>query len=375
MFSIFSFFTAVIWLNLALLVVAVFSRQTAFLVKHSTALLLWLVGLGVVRALLPLDFKFSYIIQSWRVMPALMSWLKAPVLQTMPTVTVGTLLVGVWILGAAIVLAGTGIRLWREYKARRRYRFTENQQIQDVFARLRLKRATLSISPDVVTPMMTGVFRAHIFLPDITLTDEQWMHVLQHEYQHYVSRDIFVKLFYLLLRAAFWWNPVIHWFDGKLNHLLELRCDEQLTRRMQEEEKEQYLYSLLTVANQLHGKASYAVTTMAFVGAKTGFELKQRFQLVLSEKKANVFVRCAGVALLVVLFIASFLVVVQPAGLPRGNRMETGYDVTPENAYITINQNNEINLYADKDWVATLTEAHLQQEPFCALLIYKEDEN
>lgn len=373
MFSI--FFTAVIWLNLALLVVAVFSRQTAFLVKHSTALLLWLVGLGVVRALLPLDFKFSYIIQSWRVMPALMSWLKAPVLQTMPIVTVGTLLVGVWILGAAIVLAGTGIRLWREYKARRRYRFTENQQIQDVFARLRLKRATLSISPDVVTPMMTGVFRAHIFLPDITLTDEQWMHVLQHEYQHYVSRDIFVKLFYLLLRAAFWWNPVIHWFDGKLNHLLELRCDEQLTRRMQEEEKEQYLYSLLTVANHLHGKASYAVTTMAFVGAKTGFELKQRFQLVLSEKKTSRRARIAGMALLILLFVGSFLVVVQPAGFPQGSRVETGYFVTPENAYIMITGEDEIKLYADGDWVATMNERQFRQEPFCSLPVHKEDKS
>ena len=57
--------------------------------------------------------------------------------------------------------------------------------------------------------------------------------------------DARIKLFFLLLRDLFWWNPLSHLFLRELDALLELRCDAALTQDMDEDEILSYLAAIL----------------------------------------------------------------------------------------------------------------------------------
>ena len=78
----------------------------------------------------------------------------------------------------------------------------------------------------------------------------QFRIVLRHERQHIVSGDSWVKLFYMVLAAALWWNPVVHIFREKLDDILEYRCDQAVLKGSSETERIIYTETLLTVARQ-----------------------------------------------------------------------------------------------------------------------------
>lgn len=69
MFSVFSFFVAVLWLNICFYSYLYLRRQTVFLVKFSTPILFLILILGIIRVVLPLDFSFTAVIQSYKILP------------------------------------------------------------------------------------------------------------------------------------------------------------------------------------------------------------------------------------------------------------------------------------------------------------------
>lgn len=84
------------------------------------------------------------------------------------------------------------------------------------------------------TPFATGLVRPRICLPPdfaerFTLEERAWM--VRHELMHVARRDLWVQFAWEWLRAAFWFNPLVHLAARALRDDQELACDQAIVSR------------------------------------------------------------------------------------------------------------------------------------------------
>ena len=79
-------------------------------------------------------------------------------------------------------------------------------------------------------PMVYGLLRPKVLLPSNfpEKGSEEYWHVLHHELQHIQNRDLWIKLFALLVVCVHWFNPFAWLLLVMLSEDLEMRCDQQV---------------------------------------------------------------------------------------------------------------------------------------------------
>jgi hypothetical protein len=80
-----------------------------------------------------------------------------------------------------------------------------------------------------------------------------------------------------------------------------------------------------------------------------------------------------SVVLVAIVFLASFMVIIQPAYLPPVNDMEGIFELSPKNAHILFTKEGKYELYADDMFIFELEEYSLNIEPFKELSVIIED--
>ena len=368
---------AIVYFNIAMIIVASLARKTSFLVKYSTSLLMIFAVLGLLRMVLPLDPRSAYIIQSYKVYPAIRDATKKEVAVGSAQIKLGTLLLIIWFSGTLFVLIKKTWLVIQDRKRCRQYKAAENKSVNLAAEQLHLRNAEIIVSPDVGVPMSTGIFSAHIFLPDITLSEDEWKFVIAHEYQHIQSHDTLIRLFYLLLLALFWWNPVVYQFQKTLDQLLELRCDANVTKSLDKDEKALYLTAILDVMRKLRGNCidQTPITALPLIKNKAPSCTAQRFEIVLNSRQKSNKVQTAIATLAVCMFLLSYFVILQPAGYPSSEELEGGVSVTPEDAYIFVKSDGTMQLYANGEVLFSDMDEKLVHRNFEDVPIIYEGEN
>lgn len=368
MFSGFSLLIAIIVFNVALLFVAFLSRRTRFVLQYNASILVLLTLLAAVRMILPLDFPFTIIIESYRILTAIIRFLNIKIFAE--TITVGTLIVLIWILGSVFFFI-RAINMHRKGKmARTHYRLVDRLQVEKIINKMGLTHILVSISPDISVPHISGFFRPHIYLPLLEVSDESLEMIITHEMQHYHNRDSWIKLFYLLLSIVFWWNPIVHISIKELDRVLELRCDSALVRNMTEDEKTLYLESILAAVMFMKNSGqdmSVPISASALATSSPDQFLLQRIKLINSPKKKNPWIqKCIATVILIALFIGSYCVIVQSASFP-----DETYEVNPiiasADAYILITEDGQYLMYSNGEYIYSLTEDMLAVESIASL--------
>jgi len=111
-------------------------------------------------------------------------------------------------------------------------------------------RVPISLMPDIKSPALTVQFRPKLLLPDRLLYRADREHMafaMAHELMHYKRRDYLACLLVVLLRAVFWFNPVV-WIMPKLMRMdMESACDARVVRTMDREQKLNYVNLLLAL--------------------------------------------------------------------------------------------------------------------------------
>ncbi|MCL2365895.1 MAG: M56 family metallopeptidase [Oscillospiraceae bacterium] len=346
MISRYSIIIAIILFNLSIIIIAIMRRRTNYLVKYSTLTLVVLALLGVLRMVIPMSFPFTYVIQSFRIYPAIVAALDRP-LWAGGMLTTQRVILLVWGVGSAIMLVRTVIMLCKVYEQRSKYALVESAQVKKMVEKLQLEWAEVIVSPDVGVPFVTGLFKARIYLPNMEMSDDVLEVILRHEYQHFKLHDLMIKVFYFVLSVLFWWNPIVHTFQRELDKLLEIRCDMALLATMNEEEKTLYLEALASVVTHtFHEKPVAEGNALALVkSGQPGF-MDQRIEIILnSGELKSKRMRMASVVVVVALFFASYFVTIQPA-----HEVPADYDyftISPENAHIVIAPDGRFWLHID----------------------------
>ena len=104
--SIYSVAMAILFFSAALASAAILRRKTGHLMKHGYGVLVLVMILAGIRLAAPLDFSFSWVIGSERIVP----WIQSTFLQSPGEMAVWKLALVLWGIGSILYLAaGIGL--------------------------------------------------------------------------------------------------------------------------------------------------------------------------------------------------------------------------------------------------------------------------
>ncbi|WAC21413.1 M56 family metallopeptidase [Luteolibacter sp. SL250] len=93
---------------------------------------------------------------------------------------------------------------------------------------LRMRRANYRRVPGLASPLLTGWFRARLWLPEgmSAMTEAQVRAILRHELAHHRRRDLWWQALASCACAIWWWNPAVWNLGKRLRHETELAADD-----------------------------------------------------------------------------------------------------------------------------------------------------
>lgn len=193
-----------------------------------------------------------------------------------------TLLFMIWLTGMILNLVFHSISYLLYVRRLKRYHVNANQQETALLHKLSTCKKTPQLykNPMVTTPILLGVFRPTIILPDRKYEDINLHSILMHEITHMKKHDIAVKWLLIFAGALHWFNPIIYLVHREINRSCELACDESVIKKFDNEEIQQYGDTLIAVAADSIKKIPVPITM--FENKKN---LKERLGAIMKYKK------------------------------------------------------------------------------------------
>ena len=119
----------------------------------------------------------------------------------------------------------------------------------------------------IKTPMVVGLLRPVVLLPQVTFAQDELPLILKHELVHIKRKDLWYKILMLLTLAIHWFNPVIHLAVRSVLNLCEISCDEEVLKGIGSKGRARYGESVIgTVRNS--GAYKTALSTNFYSGTK-----------------------------------------------------------------------------------------------------------
>ena len=144
---------------------------------------------------------------------------------------------GAWLwlggMAALLVYQGAGYALARRRLLRDAEPGSEEETalLAALAAGLGVRRVPpLLRTADAASPMVLGLVRPVLLLPEGTLPAEELEVVLRHELTHLKRHDVAYQALLLLARTVHWFNPLVWWMGREAGRSLELCCDDAVVR-------------------------------------------------------------------------------------------------------------------------------------------------
>ena len=363
------------WLVLAVLVLRLVSKRSPKWMN----VLLW--GIVALRLMLPFSIEsaLSLIPSAETVNPAVVQFDPAPTITSgvkiidnavnpslsehfaaAPLASVNPLYVWTEIAGW-VWLIGLGAMLLYAFVSylRLRRRVSVSLPIQD----------NIYLCDAISSPFILGVVKPRIYLPS-GLDEVQRQNVLSHERAHLTRRDHWWKPLGFALLAVYWFNPMLWLAYALLCRDIELACDEQVIRTMDESAVK--TYSTVLLACSMPRKA---VITCPLAFGEVG--VKERVKNALHYKKPAFWVVAASVAVCVIVavcFLTNPPTDTDAAGLVGFHREQVTYaDVTdasgvqPSNVQLTAEETDAVYALLDALQYKRLGAASAMQDCYARL--------
>ena len=162
---------------------------------------------------------------------------------------------GTWLwlggVAALLVYQGAGYALARRKLLRDAEPGSEEETalLADLAAQMKVGRTPpLLHTADAASPMVLGLARPVLLLPEGQLPEEALEVVLRHELTHLKRRDVAYQALLLLARTVHWFNPLVWWMGREAGRSLELCCDDAVVRGRDEAFRRRYGSVLLRTA-------------------------------------------------------------------------------------------------------------------------------
>lgn len=221
------------------------------------------------------------------------------------TLSVGAAVSAVYLAGALGALMCTAIRHMRFMRLARRWqRPVSKRETLCMFAQIKrrmgIKRSVrLYVCAAADGPMLVGVLRPRVLLPDETLAGRELALVLQHELTHFKRRDLWFKAAQALCACLHWFNPLVYLMNRCMNYACESACDERVMRGADMQTRQCYSETIIAVIRRRCCPRTALSTS--FYGGKKG--MKNRIFAIMdtSARRLGALMLCLVLALSVAL--------------------------------------------------------------------------
>ena len=179
----------------------------------------------------------------------------------------------------------------------------ENQaELHNAMANIGIKGKLGLFSNNIIkTPMLTGLFKTRLILPEVEMSGKELAVILKHELTHFKRRDLLVKSLALAANAIHWFNPVVYRLVKNIDTYCELSCDEIVVADMSMEERRFYGETILNVLSRLAYQQSGVFATL--VESKKGIE--RRLTHMMNVKKNSKWIVMISLAAACLLWLSA----------------------------------------------------------------------
>lgn len=143
------------------------------------------------------------------------------------------------------------------------------------------KNILLRQLPKIKSPIITGVFKPKIYLPQELIEHigpEQRISILLHELLHWKRKDTIWNFVLFLVISLHWFNPLVWLASQKMKEDWEMSCDVAVLEVLGEDEVISYGNTILQVAQFQNGRLKGFLYQTAFYGNKK--QIKRRILMI-----------------------------------------------------------------------------------------------
>lgn len=162
-------------------------------------------------------------------------------------------------------------------------------------------KVNVYVTDFIDAPMMVGLFRTSMWLPNHALSEKEFHYILMHELTHLKRHDLLYKWFALAVSSIHWFNPLAHFAVKQINEECEISCDLAVTTTMNNEDKNGYMNTILNFISA--NKVREQIFTTAMANDKN--QIIRRFDMIReSSKKSKIIITVSIITALLILSIA-----------------------------------------------------------------------
>lgn len=369
--SFFSIWFAVVLFTILSVFSGVLIKYAGWKALSAVSIFLFLT---VLRGMLPIELTFAKVISFSKTISEQWHFLLYP---RWGKVSIVGLLHIAWLIGIAVCLIVFAYKLLRQRKKIKALTKDATESVGELVTQLYAtqragRSGKLYVSDQISTPMMVGFFQPIVLLPKTftELPKAELQMILRHELAHFLYLDLWKKLGMHIVCCVFWWNPAAYYLCRTVIQTQELRADAYACAQAGEAERLRYADIMLGVLKAAHSKNYIAAGYFNRSGDRY---IKQRFKEILREPagKRHTIQAWIGVAMAVVLFCSSYLVIIQPIGYPQNNEME--YEARAEDTgdFIIDYGNGVYGYYHESARTNTLYGDEINKEIYKDIPIYQ----
>lgn len=299
-----------------LLLIFILRRRSDYLTKYGVTFISILYIFCTVRMLFPIEFPSH---QKVICDPYLYSFLMNLYANSedIHKKIVMAVILTIWIIGIIIAVVHK-MREWNKVKGYLIKGTSEGDGVAEKILREIDSECPIKIEYNlaIAEPFIKGLRHPVIYLPEKECNEKELEFILMHEYLHWKRKDLWKKFIINIIGMIFWWNPLAYLLCKDLDQIIELNCDNAMSKKYSEMDTLYYLDTLTYMAGGRRANFDeVSSNTLGFVKKLEVRPLKQRFHYVMfkkddkrTQRKMNLFI--LGVS--VIWFVASYYFILQP---------------------------------------------------------------
>ncbi len=327
-------------------------RQPRILVYRKGVPIFATIILVIIKLLLPHEFSFTDTLASKRVLPAI------KVIENFylfRNITVGNLLLYVWIFIASISLCRIIFRHWKLMSIITLVPHTKNEEILMILSESCIIDRLKVIQLDMNTgPFVTGFRNPTIVLP-CNLSAYEIKFTLLHELEHLRCHHMFIKLCTEIVTAIYWWNPIVWFLRNEIICALEIQADTGVIEKLPDNVVIEYLDTLVKISKLSNSKQDInPALSFALSGNTIVYRVHTALEFGCSMKNKKISVLgCLSMILSMSILLASFMYTFESYNISQSN-VEGTFTINANTDFFVLSEDRLYDLYIDGKYTVTL---------------------
>lgn len=165
--------------------------------------------------------------------------------------------------------------------------------------------------PYIATPLVYGCFKIKILFPVNFnhIYDGKMDGVIVHELTHIKRHDVFIAYCWMVVKAVYWFNPLVWIANSVQKKDAELTCDYKTIKAISKRKRLCYGEALILSARFIK-KQFISNTAVSFQSGKSN--IGRRINMIISPKKLSKKVTAISILLITIMVITCFTTACQP---------------------------------------------------------------